>query len=392
MTHASSPFILIDQQQDLDLFASANKDVTWLALDTEFVGEKRYTTRLCLIQIASAHGNYIIDPFNLDNLNGLLDLIVNPDIRIITHAGENEYRILYQQYGIVPSNVFDTQLAAAFLGYKHPVSFRRIAENELGLRLDKTLTTANWESRPLNPSYLQYAMDDVIPLYPLMQQLEQKLIKHGRLDWAKEEFAQLESTDYYEKDPHAEALGSSMIKSLKPKEQICLIRLFQWRKDQAEAKNYSKEMILPAKQMGAIVRGAASGLDALLHNRRLPERTIKKYGALFVDMYRKPASEEEKSLIKKIEREESDDPMDEILQEIIYLLIRYRCLELGITPAFVMTKGTLRKLKMGLDDTVDNLGSGWRRSLLGDDIYHWLANYDKLELSIASGKIELVVR
>lgn len=392
MKQASSPFTLIDQQQDLDLFASANKDVSWLALDTEFVGEKRFTTRLCLIQIATANGNYVIDPFNLDNLNGLLDLIVNPDIRIITHAGENEYRILYQQYGIVPSNVFDTQLAAAFLGYKHPVSFRRIAENELGLRLDKTLTTANWESRPLNPSYLQYAMDDVIPLYPLMQQLEQKLIKHGRLDWAKEEFALLESTDYYEKDPHAEALGSSMIKSLKPKEQICLIRLFQWRKDQAEAKNYSKEMILPAKQLGAIVRGAASGLDALLHNRRLPERTIKKYGALFVDMYQKPATDEEKALIKKIEKEEAEDPMDEILQEIIYLLIRYRCLELGITPAFVMTKGTLRKLKMGLDDTTESLGSGWRRSLLGEDIYHWLANYDKLELSIASGKIELVVR
>jgi len=84
--------------------------------------------------------------------------------------------------------------------------------------------------------------------------------------------------------------------------------------------------------------------------------------------------------------------MDEILQEIIYLLVRYRCLELGITPSFVMTKGHLRKLKLGLDDVTENIGTGWRRSLLGEDIYRWLANYDKLELAIASGKIELKVK
>ncbi len=392
MKLSSAPFQLIDRQQDFDLFASANKDCGWLALDTEFVGEKRFTTRLCLIQVATPHGNYIIDPFHIERLDGLLELIVDPAVRVITHAGENEYRIFYQQFGIVPANVFDTQLAAAFLGYKHPVSFRRIAEQELGLRLDKTLTTANWESRPLNPNYLKYAMDDVVPLFPLMQQMEQQLIKLGRLEWAREEFAQLESTAYYEKDPHAEALGSSMIKSLNAKEQICLIRIFQWRKEQAESKNYSKEMILPAKQIGAIVRGAAAGLDALLHNRRLPERTIKKYGALFVDMYKKPATDDEKALLKRIEKEEADDPMDEILQEIIYLLVRYRCLELGITPSFVMTKGHLRKLKLGLDDVTENIGTGWRRSLLGEDIYHWLANYDKLELAIASGKIELKVK
>lgn len=392
MQHSSSSFELIENQAQLEHFCTENRSSEWLAIDTEFVGEKRFHTRLCLIQAATPKGNYIIDPFGIERFDPFLDLIEDPAILKITHAGENEYRILYQQYDAVPQNVFDTQLAAAFLGYKHPVSFRRLAENELGLKLDKTLTTADWEARPLNRKYLRYAMDDVIPLYPLMEQMKEKLIRHDRLEWALEECKTLESEEYYIKDPNSEALGSSMMKSLNMKEKIFLLRLYQWRREQAEAKNHSKEMVLPAKLIAPIVRGVGSGLEGLRNNRRLPEHIIRQHGRLFTELFNAPGTAGEKALIASIEVEEDEDPMEEILQEILYLLIRYKCLETGITPAFVMTKSSLRKLKNGIEEVPEELRNGWRRRLLGEDIYHWMANYDRLELAVEAGKIELRVR
>lgn len=392
MQHTSTSFELIEKQSELEDFFSINHNCEWLALDTEFVGEKRFLTRLCLIQAATPNGNYVIDPFGLKHLDPLLDIIAAPETVKITHAGENEYRIFYQQYDVVPQNVFDTQLAAAFLGYKHPVSFRRLAENELGLRLDKTLTTADWETRPLNRKYLRYAMDDVIPLYPLMRQMEAKLRKHGRLDWAKEEFTQLEGEEFYIKDPNSEALGNSMMKSLSTKEKVFLLRLYQWRREMAEAKNYSKEMILPAKHIAPIVRGVAAGLDGLRHNRRLPDKIVQQHGRSFMQLFQDPATPEELDLLSRIETDEEVDPMEEILQEILYLLIRYKCLESGITPSFVMPKSALRKLKNGMDDLSENLEHGWRRKLLGEDIFHWMRNYDRLEMAVEAGRIELRVK
>lgn len=394
MQHPHSNFELIEKQSQLDHFYAVNRQCEWMGLDTEFVGEKRFVTLLCLIQVSTPNGNYIIDPLQLNDLGPFLQLIQDPAILKITHAGENEYRIFYQQYDVVPANVFDTQLAAAFLGYKHPVSFRRLAENELGLKVDKTLTTADWEARPLNKSYLRYALDDVAPLHALMQQMETKLRKHGRLEWAREEFALLENADYYAKDPNDEALNNSMMKSLNFKEKIFMLRLYQWRREQAEAKNYSKEMILPAKYIAPIVKGISAGLDALRHNRRLPERTIQQFGRLFVQFYQQPATAEEKSILTRLDlpEEDNDDPMEEIMQEMLYLLVRYKCLESGITPAFVMPKGVLRKLKSNPDDMPENLETGWRRQMLGEDIFLWMKHYERLEMSVASGRIELRVR
>lgn len=394
MQHPHSNFELIEQQSQLDHFYAVNRQCEWMGLDTEFVGEKRFVTLLCLIQVSTPNGNYIIDPLQLNDLGPFFQLIQDPAILKITHAGENEYRIFYQQYDVVPANVFDTQLAAAFLGYKHPVSFRRLAENELGLKVDKTLTTADWEARPLNKSYLRYALDDVAPLHALMQQMETKLRKHGRLEWAREEFALLENADYYAKDPNDEALNNSMMKSLNFKEKIFMLRLYQWRREQAEAKNYSKEMILPAKYIAPIVKGISAGLDALRHNRRLPERTIQQFGRLFVQFYQQTATAEEKNILNRLDlpEEDNDDPMEEIMQEMLYLLVRYKCLESGITPAFVMPKGVLRKLKSNPEDMPENLETGWRRQMLGEDIFLWMKHYERLEMSVASGRIELRVR
>ena len=106
-------------------------------------------------------------------------------------------------------------------------------------------------------------------MFDLWQQIRHKLERRGRLQWAEEEFLQLEKANYYDKDPYDEALQSNLMQKSNLREKVFLLRLYTWRREVAEYKNYSKEMILPSKMIGHIVKGMRSGKKALRENRRL---------------------------------------------------------------------------------------------------------------------------
>ncbi|HHH49976.1 MAG TPA: ribonuclease D, partial [Saprospiraceae bacterium] len=131
MTSEVQHYVLIEQAADLQDFYEKNRSVKWMSFDTEFVGEKRFYTLLCLIQVATENGFYFIDTLKLKNLEPFYKLIRDPKILKITHAGDNDYRLLNIVGGVVPKNVFDVQLAAGFIGYKYPISFRKITFAEL---------------------------------------------------------------------------------------------------------------------------------------------------------------------------------------------------------------------------------------------------------------------
>ena len=385
--------VLIADDPGLKSFFEENKDQEWLCFDTEFVGEKRFQTRLCLIQVATKKGIYLIDPFKIKALDPLLALFADPAILKITHAGENDYRLLNSLFGLVPTNVFDTQIAAAFAGYKFPVSFRKLVENELGIAMSKGYAVADWESRPFKEKQLNYALNDVIPLFDLWQSLSQKLQQSNRTQWAKEEFLKLEKAAYYIRDPHLEALNSNMMKALNRRERVFLIRLFQWRRELAKSKDYSKEMILPGKLVSQIVKSIHSGKDALRQNRRIPDRIANQYGNTFTQLYREPATKEELGILQRIPPEEPENPKLEILLEMLYLLVKYKCLESGMSPGLVFPKNALKKLRADPEALNGVLIGGWRKELLGENLVNWLGNIDDLELEINdNGGIKLSLR
>jgi ribonuclease D len=390
MPTKSKDFIYIDTQKGLSLFYEENKSVNWMCFDTEFVGEKRFVTRLCLIQITTSHGNYLVDPFTVKDLGLFLNLLQNPEIVKVTHAGDNDYRLLNDQFGVIPKNVFDTQVAAGFVGYKHPVSFRRLVENELRIFLKKGYTVTDWETRPFHHKQLQYALDDVLPLHSLWQGLKENLQNRGRLHWAREEFEKWETEDFYAKDPHHEALSSSMIKALNPKEQVFFIRLLAWRRQVAKEKNHSKEMVLPNKLLGQIVRSVQSGRDALKQNRRIPDHIVNRYGQVFDQLFNQEITPEEKSLLAEVNEDENINPRKEILLEMLYLLIKYKCLDNAVSPSLVFPKNMMQKIHNDPALLEGAIKNGWRRELLGDAFIQWLENLDRLELDINGDNIRIV--
>ncbi len=380
---------LIDNQADLEIFASHNKGIEWMCFDTEFVGEKRFFTRLCLMQVATRFGNYLIDPFPIPDLGPVLRMIQDPAIVKVTHAGENDYRLLFGLYGILPSNVFDTQIAAGFMGFKYPVSFKRLVESELRINLKKGYTVADWESRPFKPSQLEYALEDVLPLHPLWEVQREKLGHLGHLSWAMEEFQELEKEGYYVKDPYHEALNSQLMRSLNKKEQIFLLRLFEWRKQQAQLRNHSREMILSSKLIPHIVKGIRSGKDALLDNRRIPSRMVNEHWSVFETLFQSAPTPEEKRLLKRIQGDEEENPRDEILIELLYLIVRYHCLDSGVSSNIALPRNLLRKIQEDPSQAMELFGKGWRKELFGEQFAQWFEEYQQMDIHIFGNRIEL---
>lgn len=387
----TSDYTFIDTEKVLQQFAQENHGIEWMCFDTEFVGEKRYHTLLCVIQIKTIHGNYVLDPIQLEHIDPVLDLLEDPNVVKITHAGENDYRLFSRQFNLTPQNTFDTQIAAAFLNYKYPISFQKLVSSELKLELKKGYTVTNWEKRPLSQQQIGYALDDVLPLYDLWQQLRNQLVDLGRLEWAKEEFEALENASRYEKNPYDEALQSNLMQKSNQKEKIFLLRLFTWRREVAEYKNYSKEMILPSKMIGHIVKGMKAGKNALKGNRRLPNKIIEQQWETFASFYNKPATDEEKAVLKLVKSRSSDDPEKDLLFEILYSVIKYKCLESGVAVEIAFPRGDFKKIKEDINHADVVFKEGWRQQFFGKTFNNWLKNSKHLHIDIGEDVIQLIM-
>lgn len=369
-------------------FLDENRNVEWMGFDTEFVGERRFFTTICLIQIATENGIYLVDPFEVKDWSPLLELLGNPKIRKITHAGDNDYRLLYNQFGVTPKNVVDTQIAGAFIGYKYPVAFRKLLENELQVFVDKGFTVADWESRPLKKKQLIYAIQDVKYLKELWFKIEQKLVGLGRMEWALNECKSLETSTFYDIDPDKEALDNNLIKGLSEREQIFLIRLFRWRRDTARQKNQSKEMVLPGKLISTILKAIPGGLDALEHNRRIPTYVTENFGALLEGFYENPALDDEKNVLKNIPAEKLENSRQDILLDMLDMAIKLKCLDENIAHEMVLPRNLIKKLKLDGEFFDPALETGWRSEFLGEEIIRWMKNRTRLDLKMGASKLE----
>ncbi|HFA48848.1 MAG TPA: ribonuclease D [Bacteroidetes bacterium] len=386
------PFTLVEDAEGMEEFRKANEGIEWMGFDTEFIGEKRFITLICLIQVATEHGYYLIDPIRLKDLGPLLDMLEDERILKIVHAGDNDYRLFNTHFGIIPKNAFDTQIASAFIGYKYPVSFSKLLESELGITVSKGYTVTDWERRPFRKKQVRYALDDVIHLYDLWKSLKRKLEKAGRYEWAMTELKRLEDPNLYEQDPYKEALKSNLIRSLRKKEKVFLLRMFLWRTAEAKRLDHSKEMVLPNKFISPIVRAIHSGVDALRHNRRLPNSLVSKFGQQFLEMYQQPATQEENEVLKRIPPDNSDNPKADILIEMLDLLVRYKCLEEGISHHMVMPRSVLKRMKNDKDFFDPSIDTGWRKDFLGAHIVDWFKHRRNLKIVFEDGKFELIMQ
>ena len=273
----SHNYTKIENKKQMKKFSIENSNIQWIAFDTEYTLENSYKPKLCLIQILTQNGKYIIDVIKIGNINLFNDIIKNPNILKITHSGEHDYKILNDKYQIIPQNIFDTQIAYSFLCYKSRINLSDLIGSLLKERIKKGLAASDWEKRPLSDDQIQYSLNDVIFLNDLKDILFQRLNENNRLFWAQEEFNALEDPEFYKENLLDEILDIRLISSLSKDERIFFIKIIEWRKKEAMKKDIPEHKILGYNLIKEFVTLLPYGEHYILNNRRIPKKVINEY-------------------------------------------------------------------------------------------------------------------
>ncbi|MBW3570242.1 MAG: ribonuclease D [Gemmatimonadetes bacterium] len=217
---------------------------TLLGVDTEAAGYHRYFDRLSLVQLSSRTRNYLVDPFSAGDLSTLGALFADPGVEKIFHDADYDVRILDRDAGLRISGLFDTQIAAAFLGERQ-LGLGNIIEKYLGLKLPKEFQRADWAERPLSAGMKEYAATDTAHLPDLRDRLKEELERKGRLQWAEEEFRRREQTRWTESEDTREAfMRMKGARDLTPRGLGILRELHEWREGVARERDQATFRIL----------------------------------------------------------------------------------------------------------------------------------------------------
>lgn len=372
----------IDTQQSLEQFCQRAAGSPWLTFDTEFIGEKYYRDRLCVISAGTEEESAVIDVLALNDLSPFIKLLEDPGIQKVTHAGENDYRILIQQYDARPRNLFDTQLCAAFLEDHYPSSLQNLALKYLGVRLSKASTVSDWEKRPLSKEQMQYALDDVDYLPELARIIRERLENKNRLQWALEECQIFENVDFYRQNDLSKELRKKWARSLTDKKALFLWKLINWREKLASERNKPRKWILSDDRVRAVVELMGRPVKTVQADRRLSQDLVKRHWNTFERLYAQQPTEEEKANVAASRKREkrNSSAKREALLDTLYNLIKYKATEEGISPEIIISRRELNRMKKDIRYLPDNLQAGWRKEVLGETLLKWLQTEGTLQM------------
>ena len=237
--------VLIESSSDMDAILDKIVNQSIIAVDTEFQRETTYFPILALVQVATDSDVICIDPLAFDARSALKKILLNKNITKIFHACSQDIEVLYYYLGEVPNNIYDTQIANAFLTDHHQIGYAALVENELDVQLDKSQTRTNWLQRPLTDKQIQYAGDDVLYLYQLQDILDNKLQQAGRKAWFIEECNNLtESENNFQVDIDKlwrRVKGATKLN----RNTLAVVQLIaQWREQLAKQKDKTRRKIL----------------------------------------------------------------------------------------------------------------------------------------------------
>lgn len=238
----------IDRPDELARVVQRLSGEPLLGVDTEAAGYHRYLDRLSLLQISTREVNLLIDPLALDDLSPLRPLLADPDTEKIFHDADFDLRILNRDLGVVIEGLFDTQIAAAFLGQRS-LGLGAIVERYLGISLPKAFQRADWAERPLSEGMKDYAATDTAHLPDLRDRLREALLEKGRLEWAEEEFVRREQIRWVEPDNSEAFLRIKGARDLTPRGLAILRELYEWREDVARERDQATFRVLPNQAM-----------------------------------------------------------------------------------------------------------------------------------------------
>ncbi|HRO28728.1 MAG TPA: HRDC domain-containing protein, partial [Luteimonas sp.] len=272
-----------------------------IAVDTEFVRERTYWPQLSLTQIAVEHASgeapaiLLLDMLAPGMTDALAPVLSDPAITKVMHSASEDLVAFRHACGVVPTPLFDTQVAAALGGIGAGLGYQRLVLDLLGITVDKGETRSDWMRRPLSPSQLAYAADDVRYLFDVHDALSTRLDDLGRADWLAEDSARMLDNardNDGERWPH---LSLRSVQYLDDAGRVRLLRLLRWRDAQARRSDRPRNWVLDNELATTLAREAPTdraALDRLLD--RHPKAPRKLAGAI-LDALHTPLDDEDQA-------------------------------------------------------------------------------------------------
>jgi ribonuclease D len=355
----------------------------FVTVDTEFLRETTYYPKLCLIQIASPDEAVMVDPLaeGLD-LAPFMALMTDQNVVKVFHAARQDLEIVWMLGRVLPTPLFDTQVAAMVCGYGDSVGYEQLVNDLAKARIDKSSRFTDWSRRPLSEAQLVYAESDVTHLRDIYLALQADLAASGRESWVAEEMAVLNSPGTYEVKPE-NAWQRLKGRLRKPKELAVLMELAAWREREAQHRDVPRQRVLKDDALMDIVQRAPRSAEALGELRSVPngfERS-RAGGEVLAAVERALALDPRN--LPRLERERGR-PGNGAVLDLLKVLLKATADAERVAPKIIASSDDLEEIA-GNDEAEVPALHGWRREIFGEKALA-LKN-GSLSLKIVRGRV-----
>jgi ribonuclease D len=347
----------IDRSADLDALARTLGQQSSIGVDTEFLRERTFFPKLCLLQLSAAGQIWCVDTLRVGSLDALMPALTAPGSRKLIHAARQDLEAVYLTSKRVLSPVFDTQIAAACIGLKPQVGYAELVKTLLDVTIPKGQTRTDWSKRPLTREQLEYAADDVLYLGAIADELTRRLAELEREHWMREDCLELEDQRLYEPDPAQAWVRLRGIGQLAPEPRARARIIAIWREKLARERDLPRAWILSDAAIFSIAHAdpkTPAVLDAV-------EPMNERFAATLL------AALEAASAAGPTDLEPVQDsrptPEQKALLERLMKIVDARAAELKVSAEVLAPRGELKALAMGKRDT--HALTGWRHDEIG---------------------------
>lgn len=374
--------LYVDDNEKLQQLCDSIKDAPLLILDTEFIREKTYRAKLCLLQIATDDIVACVDPIALSDISALMNIINDKNKLKVLHSARQDYEIFFDLTNQLPQPLFDSQLAASLLGYGEQVGYGSLVQKVLGVQLDKAHTRTDWSKRPLSDAQIRYASDDVVYLRELYPILKSQLVEQGRENWLDDEFDALCQPELFVTRPEEAWNRVKGVNRLRPRQLAAAKNISEWREKVAIKKDRPRRWILSDDILLAAAQLLPKNISQLESIANIKKAVIDNSGETILGCVKKALELQETDLptIKKPTRLSADQ---EIIADLLLTSLKLIASKQNISPANISNRKMIEKLILGEKDIA--LLQGWRNKLAGEKLQNLLSN--KVGLHIENNKV-----
>lgn len=341
-----------------------------MGLDTEFIPENSYYPELALIQIAVADACFIVDPLAPLDLSPLYEVINAEEVIVVVHAGAQDMGIFFHRTNAPPRQVFDTQIAASFLGMGHQIAYAALVQRLFNVSLAKGESFTNWLKRPLKPEQLRYALDDVAYLVQAFEKMRSLLEQQGRLSWALDEMHHFEDASFYTASASNPEKRVKKSGQMKGRDLVVLEALANWREVEAQTKNLPRKKILSDYTIVDLARRKPDSVGELL-SLRSADQLARRYANVLIRII----AEAHTALLPDKPQHSGSalDDEQKLLVEFISFCLKGFCLRENLASTMIATRSELESLVMNFYSGAfspehHRILNGWRKEAVGENL------------------------